>query len=227
MNHPIHVAIIMDGNGRWGIKKKNSRNYGHKKGILVVEKIIEAAIRKKIKYLTLFVFSTENWKRPANEIRYLFKLLQNYIDSEIDQLKKKNIKIKIIGNINPFPISLKLKIKKLQRYTKTNNKIQINMALNYGARDEIINAVNKINRKAIKVNEINIKKNLYTKDIPDPEILIRTGNTNRISNFLIWQSVYTEIFFIKKMWPEFTANDFFKIINKFKKINRNFGGLNA
>ena len=226
MNHPIHVAIIMDGNGRWGIKKKKSRNYGHKKGILAVEKIIEAAIKKKIKYLTLFIFSTENWKRPINEIKYLFKLLHNYIDREIDQLNKKNIKIKIIGNINPFPLNLKSKIKKLQKYTKTNNKIQINMALNYGARDEIINAVNKLNRKAIKINEINISKNLYTKDIPDPEILIRTGNTNRISNFLVWQSVYTEIFFLKKMWPEFTENDFFKIINKFKNINRNFGGLN-
>ncbi len=226
MNHPIHVAIIMDGNGRWGIKKKNSRNYGHKKGILVVEKIIEAAIKKKIKYLTLFVFSTENWKRPANEIKYLFKLLNNYIDSEIDQLKKKNIKIKIIGNINPFPENLKSKIKKLQKYTKTNNKIQINMALNYGARNEIINAVNKLKRKAIKINEKNISENLYTKNIPDPEILIRTGNTNRISNFLVWQLVYTEIFFIKKMWPEFTAKDFFKIIDNFKEINRNFGGLN-
>ena len=226
MNHPTHVAIIMDGNGRWGIKKKNSRNYGHKKGILVVEKIIEAAIKKKIKYLTLFVFSTENWKRPANEIKYLFKLLHNYIDREIDQLNKKNIKIKIIGNINSFPTSLKSKIIKLQKNTKTNNKIQINIALNYGARYEIINAVKMLNRKGIKINEINISKNLYTKDIPDPEILIRTGNTNRISNFLVWQSVYTEIFFLKKMWPEFTKNDFFKIINKFKKINRNFGGLN-
>ena len=210
-----------------GTKKKNSRNYGHKKGILTVEKIIEAAIKKKIKYLTLFVFSTENWKRPASEIKYLFKLLQNYIDKEIKQLKRKNIKINVIGNINSFPINLKSKIKKLQKYTKTNTKIQINMALNYGARDEIINAINKLNRKGIKINEINISKNLYTKDIPDPEILIRTGNTNRISNFLIWQSVYTEIFFIKKMWPEFTANDFFRIINKFKKINRNFGGLNG
>ena len=227
MNHPKHVAIIMDGNGRWGIKKKNSRNYGHKKGILTVEKIIEAAIQKKIKYLTLFVFSTENWKRPADEIKYLFKLLHNYIDKEIDQLKKKNVKIKVIGNINPFPINLKSKIKKLQKYTKSNSKIQINIALNYGARDEIIYAVNKLNKKAIRINEKNISKNLYTKGIPDPEILIRTGNTNRISNFLIWQSVYTEIFFLKKMWPEFTANDFFKIINTFKKINRNFGGLNA
>ena len=226
MNHPIHVAIIMDGNGRWGIKKKNSRNYGHKKGILAVEKIIEAAIKKKIKYLTLFIFSTENWKRPANEIKYLFKLLHNYIDSEIDQLNKKNIKIKVIGNINSFPINLKSKIIKLQKKTKKNNKIQINMALNYGARDEIINAVKMLKRKGIKINEINISKNLYTKDIPDPEILIRTGNTNRISNFLVWQSVYTEIFFLKKMWPEFTKKDFFNIINKFKKINRNFGGLN-
>ena len=226
MNHPKHIAIIMDGNGRWGIKIKNSRNYGHKKGILTVEKIIEASVKKKIKYLTLFVFSTENWKRPAKEIKYLFNLLNNYIDSEIDKLRKKNIKIKIIGNIKPFPSPLKSKIKKLEQATKLNNKIQVNMALNYGARDEIINAVNKLNKKLIKINEINISKNLYTSNIPDPDILIRTGDTNRVSNFLIWQSVYSEIFFVKKMWPDFTANDFFKIINKFKKINRKFGGLN-
>ena len=225
MISPKHVAIIMDGNGRWGLKKKNSRTYGHKKGIGVVEDIIEAAIQKKISYLTLFVFSTENWKRPSNEINYLFNLLNTYIDNETNNLLKNNIKIKIIGNINPFPKKLKLKLKKIQTLTKTNNKIQINMALNYGSREEIINTIKKINKKKITINEKNINKNLYTKNIPDPEILIRTGNTNRISNFLIWQSIYSEIFFVKKMWPDFTKKDFFKVINKFKKINRNFGGL--
>ena len=226
MTNPIHVAIIMDGNGRWGIKNKNSRDYGHKKGILTVEKIIEAAIDKKIKFLTLFVFSTENWKRPTNEIKYLFKLLGNYIDKEIGQLIKKNIKIKVIGNITPFPKILKSKILKIQRETKLNNKIQVNMALNYGSRDEIIYAVKKLKKNSIKINEENITKNLYTNNIPDPEILIRTGDVKRISNFLIWQTIYSEIFFVKKMWPDFSRNDFFKIINKFKKIKRKFGGLN-
>ena len=225
MNPPKHVAIIMDGNGRWGIKKKNSRNYGHKKGLEAVEKIIEAAIENKIKFLTLFVFSTENWKRPLNEVNYLFKLLSNYIDKKINNLLKNNIKIKVIGNINPFPKKLKIKINKVEKLTSLNTAIQINMALNYGSRQELINTIKKLKKKNILINEKNIEKNLYTKGIPDPEILIRTGNTNRISNFLIWQSIYSEIFFEKKMWPEFTKNDFKKIIKKFKKINRNFGGL--
>ena len=225
MTSPKHVAIIMDGNGRWGLKKKKSRNYGHKQGILIVEKIIEAAIKKKIKFLTLYVFSTENWKRPINEINYLFKLLNNYIDKEINLLKKKNIKIKILGDIKPFPKILKSKIIKLQSSTKLNKKIQINMALNYGSRNEIISTVNKLKRNSLKINENNINNNLYTKNIPDPEILIRTGNTNRISNFLAWQAIYSEIFFVKKMWPDFTKKDFYKIINDFNKIKRKFGGL--
>ena len=225
MNSPKHIAIIMDGNGRWGIKKKNSRNYGHKKGLEVVEKIIESAIEEKIKYLTLFVFSTENWKRPVKEVNYLFKLLDNYIEKKIKNLLKKNIKIKIIGNIKPFPSDLRYKLKNVQKMTRNNSKIQINMALNYGSRHELVFAVKKIKKKKLIINENNINSNLYTKDIPDPEILIRTGNTNRISNFMIWQSIYSEIFFIKKMWPDFNKSDFKKIILNFKKINRNFGGI--
>ena len=214
----------MDGNGRWGIKKKNSRNYGHRKGIETVELIINAAIKKKIKYLTLYVFSTENWKRPIKEINFLFSLLDNYIDKGIKNLIKKKIKLKILGNLKPFPKKLKLKIKDLVKQTNKNNTIQVNMALNYGSREEIIYALNKIKKKSLKINEKNVKDNLYTKNIPDPEILIRR-NTNRISNFLIWQTIYSEIF-EKKMWPEFTEKDFFTIIKKFNKINRNFGGLN-
>ena len=225
MNLPKHVAIIMDGNGRWGIKQKKSRNYGHRKGLEVVEKIIESATEENIKYLTLFVFSTENWKRPLNEINYLFQLLENYIDLKLKNLLKKNIKIKIIGNLKPFPSNLKKKILKVQKLTKFNNKIQINMALNYGSKQELIHTIKKLNKKKLVINEKNIQNNLYTKNIPDPEILIRTGNTNRISNFLIWQSTYSEIFFIKKMWPDFNKIDFKKIIKNFKKINRNFGGL--
>ena len=227
MIQPRHVAIIMDGNGRWGIKKKNSRNYGHKRGLVAVGNIINAAIKKKIKYLTLFIFSTENWKRPIKEVNYLFNLLESYIDKEIDNILKKNIKIKVIGNIKPFPKVLKLKIRKVEKLSSRNKNIQINMALNYGSREEIINAFKILKNKNLKINEKNFEKFLYTKDIPDPDILIRTGNTNRISNFLIWQLIYTEIFFMNKMWPDFTKDDFFKIINKFKKINRNFGGLNV
>ena len=226
MISPKHVAIIMDGNGRWGLKKNKSRNYGHKKGILTVSQIINAAIQKKIEYLTLFIFSTENWKRPLKEINYLFKLLENYIDKEVNSIIKKNIKIKVIGNINSFPKILKSKIKKTEKLTKNNKKIQINMALNYGSRQEIIYAFKKLKQNKFKIDEKNLGNFLYTKGIPDPDILIRTGNTNRISNFLAWQLIYTEIFFLKKMWPDFTKNDFYKIINKFKRINRNFGGIN-
>ena len=225
MTFPEHVAIIMDGNGRWGLKKKKSRNYGHKKGLETVEKIIEAAVYKKIKYLTLFVFSTENWKRPVKEVNYLIRLLNKYIDKEISNLLKKNIKINVIGDISPFPNILKNKIKKISSLSKTNNKIQINMALNYGSRQEIIRAINSLNKNNLKINEKNINKFLYTHDVPEPEILIRTGNTKRISNFLTWQIIYSEIFFVKKMWPDFSKNDFYKIIENYKKIERKFGGL--
>ena len=225
MTFPEHVAIIMDGNGRWGLKKKKSRNYGHKKGLETVEKIIEAAVYKKIKYLTLFVFSTENWKRPVKEVNYLIRLLNKYVDKEISNLLKKNIKINVIGDISPFPNILKNKIKKISSLSKTNNKIQINMALNYGSRQEIIKAINSLNKNNLKINEKNINKFLYTHDVPEPEILIRTGNTKRISNFLTWQIIYSEIFFVKKMWPDFSKNDFYKIIENYKKIERKFGGL--
>ena len=226
MNSPKHVAIIMDGNGRWGIKKRNSRNYGHKKGLKTVEKIINAAIKKKIKYLTLFVFSTENWKRPIKEVKYLQSLLNEFVDREIKNLIEKKIKIKIIGKIKPFPKNLKYKLNNVEKLTKFNDVIQINMALNYGSRQEIIESVKKIKKNNLKVNVKNIDKYLYTNNIPEPEILIRTGNTRRISNFLLWQLIYTEIFFEKKMWPDFSTEDFYRILKKFKDIRRNFGGLN-
>ena len=226
MISPKHVAVIMDGNGRWGIKKKNSRNYGHKKGLEAVNDIISSSINHKIKFLTLFVFSTENWRRPNKEINYLFMLLNAYIDKKLNELIKQDIKIKVIGNIKSFPKNLKNKITKIEKLTKNNKTIQINMALNYGSRQEIINALKKIKNKSLSINEKNIGNLLYTKNIPDPEILIRTGNTNRISNFLMWQIIYTEIFFVKKMWPDFKKKDFSEIIKKYKKIKRNFGGLN-
>jgi undecaprenyl diphosphate synthase len=222
---PKHVAIIMDGNGRWGIQKKKSRNYGHSKGIEVVENIIEEAVSKKIKYLTLFTFSTENWKRPKSEIKFLITILEKYIQKELNNLIKKKIKLKIIGNLDKFPKSLKLKLKNAEKLTRSNNKIQIIIALNYGSKEEIINTVKKLNNSSIRINEKNISENLYTKNIPDPEILIRTGNRNRLSNFLLWQLSYTEIYFVSKLWPDFTRKDFSKIINNFSKVKRNFGGI--
>ncbi len=225
MKSPNHVAIIMDGNGRWGIKKKNSRNYGHKKGLEVVEKIILAAQKKNIKFLTLYVFSTENWKRPLNEIKYLFTLLEKYIDTELENLKKKKIKINVIGDISPFPKKLKSKISKVEKLTKNNDKIQINMALNYGSRQEIVRSFKIMKKRSLPINFKNFEKNLYTNGIPDPDILIRTGNTKRISNFLTWQIIYTEIFFEKKMWPDFNEKDFLRILKKFKLVRRNFGGI--
>ncbi len=223
---PKHVAIIMDGNGRWGIKNKGSRNLGHKHGTKTVENIIEAAIEKKVKFLTLYALSTENWKRPNQEINYLLKLLERFIDKELKNLSKNNVKIKILGDINKFPENLKNKLKKTVNITRLNKNIQINIALNYGSRQELINSIKKINKKKLAINEKNINNNMYTSNIPDPEILIRTGNTKRLSNFLMWQSIYTEIFFVNKLWPDFKKNDFNKILKKFHNINRNFGGLN-
>ena len=222
---PKHVAIIMDGNGRWGIQKKKTRNYGHSKGIEVVENIIEEAVSKKIKYLTLFTFSTENWKRPKSEIKFLISILEKYIQKELNNLIKKKIKLKIIGDLDKFPKSLKLKLRNAEKLTRLNNKIQIIIALNYGSKEEIINTVKKLNNSSIRINEKNISENLYTKNIPDPEILIRTGKRNRLSNFLLWQLSYAEIYFVSKLWPDFTRKDFSKIINNFSKVKRNFGGI--
>ena len=225
MSSPTHVAIIMDGNGRGGIRKKNSRNYGHTNGVKVVESIINAAISKKIKYLTLYTFSTENWKRPKQEVNFLIKLLETYIDKEINKMLKNNIKLKIIGNLTKFPISLKKKLNEAEKLSNRNTKIQINIALNYGSKEEIIKSVKKLSNQNKSINEKNISNNLYTKNIPDPEILIRTGNRNRLSNFLLWQLSYTEIFFVSKLWPDFNNKDFDKIISKFNKVKRNFGGI--
>jgi len=223
---PKHVAIIMDGNGRWGLKKQKSRKYGHIHGIKALKKIINVALKKNIKYLTLYAFSTENWKRPEVEIKFLLKLLEKYLDKESKLLTDKDVKIKIIGSINKFPIKLRKKIKKTVNLAKKNkSKMQVNIALNYGSRKEILHAVKCINKKSLPINEINLSKFLYTKYIPDPEIIIRTGNRKRLSNFLLWQSIYSEIFFEKKLWPDFNERDFNKIIIKYNKIKRNFGSI--
>ena len=225
MNPIKHVAIIMDGNGRWGIKHKNSRNAGHRAGLNSVESIIDECIKKNIKYLTLYTFSTENWKRPQKEINFLFNLLENFLSNKIDNLIKKKIKLKFIGETNNLPKKLKKLIKISEKKTSKNLSLQINIALNYGSKNELINAMKLINKNNLMINEYNIKKNLFTNKIPDPEILIRTGNTQRLSNFMLWQIAYSEIFFEKKLWPDFNRNDFNKILVKFKKIKRNFGSI--
>ncbi len=224
MNPLNHVAIIMDGNGRWGLKFKNSRNAGHKEGLKTVEKIIRASIKKDIKFLTLFAFSTENWKRPKKEINYLFSLLKNFLENQAKELEKKNIKLKFFG-IKVSDKNLQKLIIQSEKKTQKNKKLQLNIAINYGAKNEIISAVNKLNKENKKITEMNIEKNLYTKNIPDPDILIRTGNTKRLSNFLLWQLAYSEIFFEEKLWPDFNEKDFNKIIRKYLTIKRNFGSI--
>ena len=224
MNPLNHVAIIMDGNGRWGLKYKRSRNAGHKAGLNTVKKIIKESIKHKIKYLTLYAFSTENWKRPKKEIKYLFNLLENFLINQTENLHKKNIKLNIVGSKN-FSKKLNSLLDLSEKKTLKNTKLQINLALNYGSRFELLNAFKKLNKKKEKINEKNFIKYLQTKNIPDPEILIRTGNTKRLSNFLLWQIAYTEIFFEKKLWPDFNESDFNKIIKKFMNIKRNFGNI--
>jgi len=224
MNPLKHVAIIMDGNGRWGLKYKNSRNVGHKEGLKTVEKIIKSTVKNKIRYLTLFTFSTENWKRPKNEINFLFSLLENFLINKVNDLKKQNIKLKILGK-KKFSKNINKLLLKTEKVTHKNKRLQINLALNYGAKSEIINTIKILNKKKLTINENNINRNLYTNKIPDPDILIRTGDTKRLSNFLLWQLAYTEIFFVKKLWPDFNSNDYNKILNNFKKIKRNFGKI--
>jgi len=224
MNPLTHVAIIMDGNGRWGLKNKSARNEGHKAGLITVEKIIKETISQKIKYLTLYAFSTENWKRPKKEINYLFNLLENFLVNKIENLHKKDIKLKVIG-IRNFSKKLNKLLDLSEKKTSKNTTLQINLALNYGSKFEILNAFKKINKNKDKINEKNLSKYLQTKNIPDPEILIRTGDTKRLSNFLLWQLAYAEIFFEKKLWPDFNEKDYIKIINKFKNIKRNFGKI--
>ena len=225
MNPVKHVAIIMDGNGRWGIKHKNSRNAGHRAGLNSVELVINECIKINVKYLTLYAFSTENWKRPLKEVNFLFKLLERFLKNKINNLIKKDIKLKFIGEINRLPIKLKKLIKISEFKTLNNSGLQVNLALNYGSKTELISSIKKINKKKIKINEKNINKNLFTNNIIDPDILIRTGNTQRLSNFMLWQLAYTEIFFEKKLWPDFNASDFRKILTRFKSIKRNFGSI--
>ena len=224
MNPLKHVAIIMDGNGRWGLKYKNSRNAGHKEGLKTVEKIIKVTIKNKIKFLTLFAFSTENWKRPKKEINHLFNLLENFLTNRIQDLHNRNIKLKILGSKN-FSIKLNKLLRRSEKKTSKNTNLQINLAINYGSKSELIGAFKRISKSNSIISEKNIDKNLQTKNIPEPDLLIRTGNTKRLSNFLLWQLAYSEIFFEKKLWPAFNEKDFSRIIKEYKTIKRNFGKI--
>ena len=224
MNPVKHVAIIMDGNGRWGLNHKKTRNAGHKAGLNSVKNIIEETLNQNINHLTLFAFSTENWKRPKKEVIYLFNLLENFLIKNLDDLHENNIKLKIIGNIK-FSKKLNNLLKTSEKKTFKNSKLQLNLAVNYGSKFELINALKLLYKSKIRISENNLSKFLYTRNIPDPDILIRTGNTKRLSNFMLWQLAYTEIFFEKKLWPDFDKNDFKKIIKKFNTIKRNYGNI--
>ena len=226
MISPSHIAIIMDGNGRWGLKKYNDRNKGHYYGLQNINKVIKNCIKLQIKYLTLYTFSTENWNRPKKEIEYLFFLFKFFYQKNFNKINKNNIRIKFIGDLKNIPADLKVIIKKIQEKTKNNNRITVVFAFNYGAKSELINAFKKIHKnKNKKISEELISNNLYTKNMPDPDILIRTGGEKRLSNFLLWQLSYAELFFIEKSWPDFNFLDLKKIINKFRGIKRRFGGL--
>jgi len=226
MNKLNHIAIIMDGNGRWGLKRKKSRNYGHLKGIKTVETVIKSSLIKKIPYLTLYTFSTENWKRPVSEINFLFDLIRKSLKKKINKIIKQGIRVNIIGNRKGLPKDIIKIVKLIEKKTIKNNKITLNLALNYGSKEEIINACKKLTaKKDTEINVSNFEKELYTNNIPEPEILIRTGGTHRLSNFLLWQLAYTEIFFVDKLWPDFNEDDFNKILIKFSKIKRNFGKI--
>ncbi len=221
MNKLNHIAFIMDGNGRWGEKKNKSRNFGHYKGVETVKEIVKTSIKLKIPFLTFYVFSTENWKRPKKEINFLFKLIETFFLKEIDNIKSQGLRINFIGELSQLPLDVKNIIKETIKLTKKNKKILINLAINYGSRKEILNTL----KKTKKVNLKNFNKSLYTKKLPDPDILIRTGGHQRLSNFMLWQLAYSELFFLKKLWPDFNSNDLIRIIKKFKGIKRNFGSI--
>ena len=222
MNKLNHVAFIMDGNGRWGRKKNKGRNFGHLKGVEVVKKIVKSSIKFKIPVVSFFVFSTENWKRPKKEIFFLFKLIKSYFDKEISKIVKEGIKINILGDQKKLPLNIKSTLKKTTKLTKKNKKIIVNLAINYGSKNEIVNSFKKVKKK---INVNNLKKNLYTKNMHDPDILIRTGGHKRLSNFMLWQLAYTELYFLKKLWPDFQPKDLKKVITNYKKIKRNFGSV--
>ena len=229
-NIPNHIAVIMDGNGRWAKKKGKERIQGHKKGILSVRKLVEEASKINISYLTLFAFSTENWKRPKNEVSTLMDLIVLSLDKELKTIIDNKIKLNAIGDINSLPKEVKKKLKETIEKTKNNKKLTLTIAINYGGKEEITNAVNTIINKVKKniileekVDEELINTHLYSNNLPDVDLLIRTSGEKRISNFLLWKISYAELYFTNILWPEFSKNDFNKAINNYQKRERRFG----
>ena len=226
MNMLSHVAIIMDGNGRWANKKKKPRKFGHLEGTKNIKKIIPYFIKRKIPYLTLFAFGLDNWSRPKSETSYLLFLFEDFLKKNLSFLLDNNVKIKFVGEKVGLSKKIKILIKKVENLTEKKKALILTVAFNYSSKNELVNAFKKIVKKKNKKISVKIVENfLYTKDIPDPDILIRTGAQRRISNFLLWQLSYTEIFFINKLWPDFNTNDLKKIFLKYKKIIRNFGSI--
>ena len=225
MSEINHVAIIMDGNGRWALKRNKPRNFGHQEGLKNISSLIDFAKKNKIKFLTLFVFSLDNWKRSKKEVTFLFGLLEKFLDKNINELIKKKIKIKSIGEKKKLSKKLVDKIKKVEKSSSINYDITVNLAFNYSSKIEIIESFKKSIKQKKRITVNSVKNNLYTKKIPDPELLIRTGGQNRLSDFMLWQMSYTEIFFLKKLWPDFNKSDFKKILQEYKKIKRNFGSI--
>ena len=222
MNKLNHVAFIMDGNGRWGLKKKKGRNFGHLKGVETVKKVVKSSIELNIPIITFYVFSSENWKRPKKEVSFLFRLINMYFNQEIKNIISQGIRINIMGELKLLSPSLRNLLKKTMFLTKKNKKIAVNLAINYGSKNEILSAVKKTKKK---LSFKNLEKNFYIRSIPNPDILIRTGGHQRLSNFMLWQLAYTELFFLKKLWPDFKKIDLIKVLEKFKKIKRNFGDI--
>ncbi len=224
VNIPRHIAIIMDGNRRWAKKNKISKNLGHYEGAKNLRNIIEESIKINIKFLTVYAFSSENWNRSKEEVNDLIALLKKFLTEESDRFSEQNIKLNILGDTSKFSIDIQEKLTELSKETVNNNKLILNIALNYSSRDEIVNAVNYIiqkNKKLITKEEF--AKYLYTASIPDPDLIIRTSGEYRLSNFLLWQSAYSEFFFSKKLWPDFSIKELHLAIAEYSKRERRFG----
>jgi undecaprenyl diphosphate synthase len=222
---PNHVAIIMDGNGRWATQRGLNRTEGHKEGVKVVKKIVEASVEVGVKYLTLFAFSTENWKRGPSEVNFLLNLFIDTIYNYIPELKRNSVKLNFIGDFTPLPVPLKKTMEYALKETSDGSSLVLTIAINYGGRHEILEACRKLCESNEDITEENFKKFLYTKDLPDPDLLIRTSGEMRISNFLLFQVAYTELYFTKTLWPDFTKEEYFKILQDFGKRERRFGGV--
>ena len=222
---PEHIAMIMDGNGRWAKERGLKRTAGHKKGAEVVREITTYCAKIGIKYLTLYAFSTENWKRPKLEVEYLMKLLEKYLKEELEVYLENNIRFRAIGDLSKFSKSLQNRILKTQELTSSCNGLTQVLALNYGSKDEIIRAIKKLNEKGLEVSEKNLESCLDTAGISPVDIMIRTSGEVRLSNYLLWQNAYAEMFFTQTYWPDFTQEEFDDIISDFSRRERRFGAV--